>query len=300
MPTLYYPGLKLTADDLASIPEDVTHAELTGALKALAETGEANPEKIIEAINEIRKAGGKDALEAMESPLSPEKVEAELSRYKEMYGRWGAGLKKKCPWKEIERRLLTDMARNLKHTMNMREGSVLFDLDRESNPLFADGGYNLPYQGADYSDARNTIIYENPRYQRGSTSFRLFKPGEVIKFEKFTGKPFVTGDLASWIESDEWDNFPLEARHDKKSGEVSVSHCGCTHYDNTRGARRIFVLEEPYEAKSAMQFGVPYDVKTGKPVEYRPPHGIGIPALDARWEHEHQRNFGGWPGRVID
>jgi hypothetical protein len=173
----------------------------------------------------------------------------QLPIYKKHYDQWPRALKKRCSWDEVQRRLLDDHGHYLLLAANMEGGGVLFGVDAEGNPLFADGGYEPIMKGLPYLEAR-AAVYGPPEKPTGYEMFpapssygagwiirSLDHDGliiralaqEVVMFQEFTKQCFVsteneipyqpgafegsakrkTGKRMSWVSQKNWQDAEI-------------------------------------------------------------------------------------------
>ena len=75
--------------------------------------------------------------------------------YRFMYENWQPEEKEKAKWDFVQDRLLT--GNNLEKAVNLPE-SILFGLDKEGNPLVANGGVEPIMTGMGYNKSRRVLI----------------------------------------------------------------------------------------------------------------------------------------------
>ena len=195
--------------------------------------------------------------------------EPRLQRYSVQYKDWGGGLKARCSWKEIKDRLLAQNGLYLALAEGMNEKGVLFGVDSENNPLFADGGEEPIMTGMDYANTRNRVLYEfqgdSMKQEDGKpvkTGYEMFpyrgeydKSDEIQMFEATTGKPFVKSPngaewCSSWLESGdnpgskENPSLPRYAYFNPSDGYVNVDLDDPQRYRPRRGVRRLLRVKK--------------------------------------------------------
>lgn len=145
-----------------------------------------------------------------------------LQRFKAFYDsdRFPQADRDKCSWQEIESRLLRNNGRYLKLAVAMEKGGILFGVDKDGNPLIADGGDGLMLTGMDYHGVRRAVYYDEsgdnstgyemfpmgPQGRRRTPSDPFDKSQEIQAFEKFingqlVGSRGMQGQLACWIDT---------------------------------------------------------------------------------------------------
>jgi len=142
-----------------------------------------------------------------------------MKTFKMQYEKLGRELKARCTWVELRNRLFAKNGYYLRLATAMNENVILFGVDKEGNPLFADGDEPV-MKGRDYQDTRNRVLYKSgPSGHQGvpeHTGYEMFpyaepykKSPEIEMFEAATGKPFISwhgenGELCGiWLESGE-------------------------------------------------------------------------------------------------
>ncbi len=186
-----------------------------------------------------------------------------LQRYRTQYEfLFDPSLKAKCLWIEIKDRLLAKDGKFLKLAEGMVEGGVLFGVDDNGNPLFADGGEEPIMKGMSYSDTRNRVLYQYDGYkmkkeggQAVPTGYEMFphtghngKSAEIIMFERTMNRPFIQSANDKWCSS--W----LESGEDPTSSgfalyNPSIEHVEITDYEDNadsaeRGVRRLLRVKK--------------------------------------------------------
>lgn len=161
--------------------------------------------------------------------------------YRYMYENWEDEEKERATWNFVQDRLLT--GNNLEKAVSMHLGGILFGLDEQGNPMFADGGVEAIMTGLNYRNSREAVM------KKGYTLFpchQIFeKSTEVLKFEKFTREPFVRSEdgecyRASWLESGE-NPESFNFVYFSAPYQWSIMNINfLSHGDVYRGARSLF------------------------------------------------------------
>ena len=98
---------------------------------------------------------------------------------------------------------------------DMVEGGLLFGVDKEGNPLFADGGLEPIICGLNYDDTLNAVMFMKRNGKEMSTGYEMFpysglyeKSDEILAFEAATGEPFIRSEdgkksKGSWLAAQE-------------------------------------------------------------------------------------------------
>lgn len=204
-------------------------------------------------------------LNRQSQPVSQTEVVSEnpsLTRFKADYDVWSEEDKQRCPWEEVQRRLLKDDGRQLSRAIVMQWGGILFGVDNQGNPLIADGGYEPIMRGANYPDTRKAVMFrEDEKGEQVPTGYEMFpcrglglKSKEIIAFERFTESPFIGAHImdsrskqewrSSWLESGECPDFPhvinLEPLVDPDIADVDI--VAFYVHKSGRGVRRLLRL----------------------------------------------------------
>lgn len=164
-----------------------------------------------------------------------------LQRYREDYDKWGNGLKIRCSWHTVQDRLLANGAHYLKLAEGLDQGGVMFGVDVEGNPLFADAGKMPGSYEKKYFEARKKTKFFDHENETPNipTGYELFpyapekkKSLEIVLYEKFTGEPFVQplGEkmrAQCWLEDGDWDSEKnkgntMVAKYDNRIAEVNI------------------------------------------------------------------------------
>jgi hypothetical protein len=208
--------------------------------------------QVMQIANAPRGVKGKSLREATGKAL-----ETAADVYKSQYEKMDAYSKSRCSWKELVGRLLADGGKYLSLAEGLNEHGVLFGVDLDGNPLFADGGEEPIMTGMNYVDTRNRVFYkydgENIKKEGEKpvrTGYEMFPccvgaaGSEIRMFEAVTGKPFVKslngkGWRSSWLESGEMPPWPWYAYFRSKHGDVVVRNAGPQKPDARRGVRRL-------------------------------------------------------------
>ena len=213
-------------------------AKLRGDAQGLIAKAKVQSEKLGVAVDPIvftqRKDDDIEALRAAiakgQRAVNPEAVELDprLAIFKADFDEDPA-IRGKCSWAEIQTRLLANEGHYLALAKAMNEGGILFGVDTDGNPLFADRGDEPIMKGMNYKDTRDRILYKHDASdkmitdedgQPVPTGYAMFqysgnydKSEEILQYESHTGKPFIkssdftksTGEdpCSSWVESGE-------------------------------------------------------------------------------------------------
>jgi len=196
-----------------------------------------------------------------EKELTPEQAERELDPIKAQYEKMDQVSQARCSWEELVRRIIANNGYNLGLVHGLNNNGVLFGVDKEGNPLFADRGDEPVMTGMNYPDTRNRVLYKydgeemvrregepvRTGYEMFSYSRGYAKSEEIEMYEKNTGRPFVkspNGDemRMSWLESGEYPERPRHALFNPHSGRVGVDHADPGAKGPDRGVRRLLRL----------------------------------------------------------
>jgi|WetSurMetagenome_2_1015567.scaffolds.fasta_scaffold41977_3 hypothetical protein len=201
--------------------------------------------------------------QAAKSELTPEQLEERVDAYKSQYGKLDADSKSRCSWEELRNRMTAKNGYYLRLAEALYGNGVLFGIDKEGNPLFADGGEEPIMTGMNYMNTRNRVLYKH----KGSemirengkpvfTGYEMFpysgeydKSPEIKMFEAATGKPFVKspdGDewRGLWLESGENPDLPRDADFDPSNGDVYVNFDNPLSYNPLLGVRRLLRVKK--------------------------------------------------------
>lgn len=201
------------------------------------------------------KDAGKDAVD----------VDKRLERFENQYRRLTAEHKALCTWNKVRARLLNNNGRYLALADKMNLGGVLFGVDIQGNPLFADDGEEPIMTDLNYGDTRKKVYLNDPQGQweaDNMSGYEMFpyaggedgydKSYEILAFERFTEKPFVVSPnrdewRSSWLESGENPTGPRRVvfhpdfpdfAHTRVYGDDPESH------SPARGVRRLLRVKE--------------------------------------------------------
>jgi hypothetical protein len=174
-----------------------------------------------------------------------------LDIYKGQYESLPEGMRRRCSWQEIERRLLADDGMYLRLSEALNHGGLLFGIDESGNPLFADSGNEPVLTGMNYADTRAAVWFTGEGESREATGYELFPaPDESIKsyeiemFEAVAGMPFVKspkGDkiVSSWIESGDNPKKALLMAFMPNYGYTVTQMDSADNKSDGRGVRRL-------------------------------------------------------------
>ncbi len=191
------------------------------------------------------KAGAKAVITEKE-PEDPR-----LRCYRADYDRWEDYFKSICSWDEIEKRLMSNDWRYLDLAEKMHEGGVLFGVDFNGNPLFADGGEEPIMTDMNYFDARNAVYFTEKDGRKVPTGYSMFpyigecsKSPEITLFESFTCNPFIKSAKGiearfSWLESGNNPSLARFARFHGSRGIVKIGWSQPQDKNSWLGVRRL-------------------------------------------------------------
>ncbi|MBI5411705.1 hypothetical protein HZA43_00845 [Candidatus Peregrinibacteria bacterium] len=168
-------------------------------------------------------------------------------------------------WQEVETRLLANDSHFLKLAEAMAEGGILFGVDKDKNPLIADGGEEPILCGMNYADTRKTVIFSEVtkiidgkmQEMQIPTGYEMFpysgnsdKSIEICTFEDVTNNPFIYSKdkkhyRASYLESG--DNPPHDvwvACFNRGDSRVVVGHDSPNIFDPRCGVRRLLRVKK--------------------------------------------------------
>lgn len=242
----------LTAAEITDISDEV-RADVAAYLRYLGGQAESgNPEV------SPQQDAGQDIVEE----------DSRLKRFVGQYQRFSAEDKVRCPWANVRARLLNNNGRYLAFAEGMNLGGILFGVDKQGNPLFADvdkDPKNLPHCGLNYPDTRNAVYLKDPQGEwvpDNMTGYEMFpydgakdgharsdKSFEIMDFERFTGEPFVVSPdrrefRSSWLESGENPKFPRYVEFVSGVGSTSVDRDYPLAHSLGRGVRRLLRVKE--------------------------------------------------------
>ncbi len=222
-----------------------------------------------------RKDGDVEALRATISkkqravtPAESVEVDPRLVTFKADFDQ-DAALQSRCPWAEIQNRLLANGGHYLALAQAMEQGGELFGVDTEGNPLISDRGDEPIMKRMNYKMTRDRVLYKHNKYTKEgkmmigedrqpiSTGYEMFpyvepykKSTEISQYEAHTGKPFVTspnGDecRSSWAESGENPSQPRSVDFNPLDGLTSSVGNGRSQAEApARGVRRLLRLKK--------------------------------------------------------
>lgn len=171
---------------------------------------------------------------------------AGIAKFKEQYDSLSETLRQQCSWSEVETRLLANGGYYLARAQTLNEGGILFGVDEEGNPLFADDGEEPILTDMIYADTRNRVLYE---YENGNiknkggksveTGYEMFpdsgntdKSPEIKMFEIATGKPFIQSPQG--FEGDKWRGSWIESGESQSSDPIR-----CVYFYPSTGDARV-------------------------------------------------------------
>jgi|CXWL01.1.fsa_nt_gi hypothetical protein len=225
-----------------------------------------------------------------------------LQRYQGHYDRWSADLKEKCSWEVVQRALLANNCRYLGLAEGLHAQGILFGVDEEGRPLFADGGDGPILTGKSYKETRQAVREKVVHRQRVPIGYEMFpgtslyeKSPEIAMFEAHTGKPFVsTSDgswSASWLESGDEPIHPKLAYFDPERELVSLENGYTDRIFPEYGVRRL--LRVPLTAEDVDQrlARIESDTKSRCGEVYRNPFPLYTAVIHGHGQEE--KNIGG-------
>gem|GEM_PF-2659996 len=238
---------------------------LEGLISNLIEKRFVSAEVVDEELQTVREEIEESANTVIETaePLSPEQAELRLEPYNAQYEKLGNDMKNKCSWEELMGRLLANDGRYLGLAEGLNEGGILFGVDVDGNPLFADDGLEPILTGMKYGETRNRVLFEHDgakmikiNGKKVRTGYVMFpysgtynKSPEMIMFESFTGRPLIKspkGDewRSSWLESGACPSLPRDASFEPAYGTVRVNEAYAPVYNSKRGVRRLLRVKK--------------------------------------------------------
>lgn len=185
-----------------------------------------------------------------------------LKRFAGQYGYLEEEDTARCPWDKVRRRLLNNNGRYLVLVEEMNLGGILFSVDKQGNPLFADDDKEPIMTNMNYADTRKAVYLKN---QKGNweannmSGYEMFpyaggedgydKSPEILAFEKFTRRPFVVSSTrkewrSSWLESGASPRWPRYVSFSPKDNCAVVRDGLPGACDSTRGVRRLLRVKE--------------------------------------------------------
>lgn len=175
-------------------------------------------------------------------------VDPRLSQFKAHYDRTPA-MRTQIIWQDVQDRLLDNDCYYLGKALEMVE-PVLFGVDKEGNPLIADGCEEPIMTGVDYMETRDRVYYQGKDDEKVPTGYELFpysdefdKSSEIIQFEINVG-PFLRsaeGEYsASYLESGCNPKWPRTIFTTEKMRVPQVNAIHSLYGGHTkRGVRRL-------------------------------------------------------------
>lgn len=183
-------------------------------------------------------------------------VHSPLVGYRADFDRMDSRSKARCSWAEISGRLLANDSHYLKLAAAMNENGILFGVDKDGNPLFADGNDGPIMTGMNYKSTRDRVLYKHDEKDETlfdesgklvPTGYEMFpyseiteKSHEILMLEASTGKPFVKSPdgeklRSSWVESGE--NPPWPRVVDFRPTQEGDPHKTYMDTDNPQSAK---------------------------------------------------------------
>lgn len=171
-----------------------------------------------------------------------------LARYHVDYAKWDAGMKAKCTWEEVSKRLLANNGHFLQLVLAMHQGGVLFGVDEHGNPLVADKGkdpMDLPHCGLNYPNTLQAVMFtKNEKGEDVSTGYEMFPETYIRKFEESSGHRFVASNngrewRGAWLDSGENPGWPRDASFSPVYQVVGVFSVYPRNGYPYRGVRRL-------------------------------------------------------------
>ena len=222
-----------------------TRDNLAGVLKEMIDNGEISPQDLNAKLRKREKM--RDVI-----------LEMALVRYGAQYEKMDKDSKLRCSREEVENRLLAQDSHYLRLAERLNQKGILFGVDEEGNPLFADGGEGPILIAMTYVDTRNVVLFKSESGKLVESGYEMFpykseksdkKSLEIQMFEAYTGKPFVKsakGDewRSSWLESGERPKSPHSAFIPANGRSVSIVICDQGCKDPERGIRRLLRVKK--------------------------------------------------------
>ncbi|MDP3975421.1 MAG: hypothetical protein Q8P95_00735 [bacterium] len=207
----------------------------------------ADPQAGIDALS------AKSTIDAVLADTSSETAEVSLARFQAQFESPKFQNKGSCTWQEVEKRLTANNGHYLNLAVAMEQGGTLFGIDKDGNPLIADGGVEPILCGMNYANTRRAVMFTEG--EEGSeptpTGYELFpyagdyeKSPEILAFEAATGEPFIRSEDSeqyreSWLESGDDPAWPGRVGFFPADGDARVFG-GRPQLSNPRlGARRL-------------------------------------------------------------
>jgi len=179
-----------------------------------------------------------------------------IARFKAQYEGLEPEYKADCSWHEVESRLLANDSHFLKLVEAMNQGGVFFGVDKDGNPLIADGGVEPIMTGMNYADTREAVMFKKIEGKQAPTGYELFpysgdykKSDEMLAFEKSTNEPFIRSGnkkewRGSWLESGEKSVRPRLADFGPVRGRAYVDYGSPRNSYPLLGARRLLRVKK--------------------------------------------------------
>jgi len=175
-------------------PEDVRNGKMK--LREAKEGQEADDRNMVaDMLKEYEKREQKALKNVEKNPI--------LAQYKSDYEKWDSKLKARISFEEIALRLQAREGHYLKLAQKLQEGGILWGVDAEGNPLFADKGVEPVMKGMSYNKAFKELYgkdypddeKEAKDYMKAHDGYEMFDQGDDVRaVEKFTGEPFVANE----------------------------------------------------------------------------------------------------------
>lgn len=194
------------------------------------------------------------------SILNPKTI---LRKYKTQYHRLSENIKSRCSWDEIKTRLTANDNFYLKLAAGLDKKGILFGIDTEGNPLFADGGDQPVLMYKTYFATRKAVYFVRKSKKLVKTGYEMFpyersdiqgggpfiKSPEIEMYENYTKKPFITSPKGnewrcSWLESGEKPSWAGDAIFNPASGQVKIFDEAPTMAGPSRGVRRLLRVKK--------------------------------------------------------
>jgi len=174
-----------------------------------------------------------------------------MASFKAQYESLKPEYKAGCTWQEVETRLAANDGRYLKLAEAMEQGGVLFGVDKDGNPLIADGGVEPILKGMNYPDTRKAVMFTEVKGKQVATGYEMFpysgdynKSDEILAFEDSQNEPFVRSEnkeewRGSWLESGEKPGWPWLVYFLPGNGDADVGGDRPQYSGPGLGVRRL-------------------------------------------------------------
>ncbi len=127
------------------------------------------------------------------TPVTVREKDPTLEVYRKQYNCMPSAAQVQCSWEEVKARLLGNSGQDLERAGNIPGGQpVLFGVDKDGNPLIANGGPGPILTGMNYANTRKAVHFAEKDGKPVPTGYEMLSEEVDIRtFEAFTGKPVV-------------------------------------------------------------------------------------------------------------